>query len=136
MNEQSLSVVYGKYGEQIYQATPDVHNYIKVQKSGFNTNLNIDESKLIKVDLKNDKNSTDFINYGSFPNVEKEDIKHNMSISTDFTDKNNYLYKVQEQETRKKDAVKDGISRVRVWFNTEGQNQFKKIKSDFVGFIK
>ena len=136
MNEQSLSLIYDEYGTQLYEKTSDIHNYISCQKSGFNTNINIDESKLINVKIGNNQNNTDFINYGSFPELEKKDIKHNMGLSTDFTGKNDYLYKVQKQQTRKEDAVKDGINRIKVWFNTEGQNQFKKIKSDFVGFIK
>lgn len=136
MNEQSLSLIYDEYGTQLYEKTSDVHNYIHCQKSGFNTNLNIDDSKLIDINFSNDKYNTDFINYGSFPDIEKKDIKHNMDISTDFKEKNNYLYKVQKQRTRKEDVIKDGINRVKVWFNTEGQNQFKKIKTDFVGFIK
>lgn len=136
MNEQSLSLIYDEYGTQLYEKTSDVHNYVHCQKSGFNTNINIDDSKLINVNLADDKNNTDFINYGSFPELEKKDVKHNMGISTDFTEKNNYLYKVQKQQTRKEDAVKDGINRVKIWFNTEGQNQFKKINADFVGFIK
>lgn len=136
MNEQSLSTIYGKYGEQIYEATSEVHNYITVQKSGFNINLNIDDSKLIDVRTSDDKTRTDFINYGSFPDIEKNDVKHNMNISTDFVNKNTYLYKVQEQKIRKQVAVKDGINRVKNWFNTEGQEQMKKITSNFVGFIK
>lgn len=136
MNEQSLSLIYDEYGTQLYEKTSDVHNYISCQKSGFSTNINIDESKLIDVKLTDDKNNTDFINYGSFPDLEKKDVKHDMGISTDFSEKNNYLCKIQQQRTRKEAVVKDGINRVKIWFNTEGQNQFKKINADFVGFVK
>ena len=145
MEEQSLSLIYDKYGSQIYEKTPDVHNYITVQKSGFLTNLNIDDSKLIETETGVDEYTTDFINYGSFTNLEKKNIKHEMIISTDFTQTNNYLYKIQEQKTRKEQTIKDGINKIKIWFNSKGieainKNSFslnKKVDNNsFVGMLK
>ena len=126
MNEQSLSLIYDKYGSQIYEKTSDVQNYIKMSKSGFLTNLIIDDSKLIETKTRLDEYNTDFINYGSFENVEKEDVKSNMYVRTDFNEKNDYLYKIQEQKNRKEQSVKDGIDKIKLWFNTLGQSEIIK----------
>ena len=135
MDEQSLSLIYDNYGNQLYEKTSDVHNYIKVQKSGFLINLNIDESKLIETETQRDTYNTDFINYGTFPRINKDIIKKGM-IDTDFNENNNYLYKIQEQKERKGQAVKEGIDKVKLWFNTLGRKQIKEknpnLKNDII----
>ena len=150
MNEQSLSLIYDSYGSQLYEKTSDVQNYITVKKSGFLTSINIDDSKLIETETKIDDYNTDFVNYGSFTNLEKKDVKHDLHIRTDFNQTNDYLYKVQEQKTRKEQSVKDGIDKIKIWFNSDGiksiqQNSFSLNKNrqskqntdnSFMGILK
>lgn len=136
MKQESLSLVYGKYGEQLYEKTPNVMNYISVKKSGFNIFLNIDDSKLVETMNKNDKFNTDFISYGSLPNIEKQDVKYNMGLWTDFENSNSYLYKIQEQKQRKSEVLKDGLNKMKIWFNSIGQEQFLKLDKNFSGKLK
>ena len=150
MREQTLSLIYDSYGNQLYEKTSDIQNYIKVQKSGFLTSIIIDDSKLIETETGIDDYNTDFLNYGSFTNLEKENIKHDLHIRTDFNEQNNYLYKVQEQKNRKEQTVKDGIDKIKIWFNSDGvksiqQNSFSLNKNrqskqntdnSFMGILK
>lgn len=134
MNEQALSLIYDSYGNQLYEKTSEVHNYITVKKSGFLTTISLDDSKLIETKVKIDDYNTDFINYGSFTNLEQDNLKKDLGLSTDFNQTNDYLYKVQKQKTQKEQAVKDGIDKIKVWFNSEGvksiqQNNFSLNKN-------
>ena len=135
MNEQSLSLVYDKYGGQIYEKTVDVNNYIQCKKSGFGINITKDDSKLIETKTNNDEYNTDFINYDSYTNMNEKDMKENLLIMSDFTTKNDYLYKIQEQKIRKENAIQEGIDKVKMWFNTDGQKQFRKIDKTFSDLI-
>lgn len=136
MKQESLSLIYGKYGEQLYEKTPNVMDYISVKKSGFDTLLNVDDSKLIKTMHTDDLFNTDFINYGSLPNIERQDVKYNMGLWTDFENSNSYLYKIQEQKQRKNEVLKDGLNKMKVWFNSMGQEQFLKFDKNFSGKLK
>jgi hypothetical protein len=49
-----------------------------------------------------------------------------MYIRTDFNENNDYLYKIQEQKNIKEQTVKDGIDKIKIWFNTLGQNEISK----------
>ena len=130
LTEKSLSLIYNKYGEQLYEKTPNIKDYLKCKKSGFQTLIENDDSKLVCVNQTNNFN-TDFIPYGSLPNIEKTDVKKN-----DFIENNNYLYKLREQEERKNSVLTESINEVKIWFNTLGQEEFQKIDSSFVGKLK
>ena len=65
LTEKSLSLIYDKYGQQLYEKTPNVMNYLQCKKSGFQTIILKDDSKLVPTKNKNDKFNTDFINYNS-----------------------------------------------------------------------
>lgn len=136
LTEKSLGLIYDKYGEQLYEKTPNVLNYLTCKKSGFQTIIMKDDSKLIPTKFKKDKFNTDFISYGSLPNIEQEDVKNNLNINNDFVSNNNYLYKFREQEEKKYIALTEGIDEIKNWFNTFGQQEFQKIDSSFVGKIK
>lgn len=136
MKQESLSLIYGKYGEQLYEKNPNVMNYINVKKSGFDTLLTIDDSKLVETMNTDDSFNTDFINYGSLPNIEKQDVKYNMGLWTDLKKSNSYLYKIQEQRQRKNEVLKDGLNKMKVWFNSVGQEQFFKFDKNFSGNLR
>lgn len=136
MQIESLSLVYGKNGEQLYEKTPDVMNYIVCQKSGLNTLISRDDSKLIATKNFHDKFNTDFINYGSLPNIEQLDVKYGMDIYSDFESNNTYLYKVQAQQQRKDEILQDGITQMKIWFNSIIQDEFLKLDKNFSGKLK
>lgn len=136
MNEQSLSLIYDEYGNQLYEKTSDVNNYITCQKSGFSINLRKDDSKLIEYKIDGDKFNSDFIAYGSFPNLQKkQDLKDNLNVVSDLSGKNDYLYKTQKQRVRKDDVIQDGINKIKNWFNTDCQKEFRKIDKTFSNLI-
>lgn len=135
LTEKSLSLIYDKYGEQLYEKTPNVINYLQCKKSGFQTIILKDDSKLVPTKNKNDKFNTDFINYNSLE-MNKKEVKKDLDINHDFESNNNYLYVTQEQEKRKNSVLTEGISEIKQWFNTLGQEEFYKIDSSFVGFLK
>ena len=72
LTEKSLSLIYDKYGQQLYEKTPNVMNYLQCKKSGFQTIILKDDSKLVPTKNKNDKFNTDFINYNSLEMNKKE----------------------------------------------------------------
>ena len=54
MNEQSLSLIYDEYGNQLYEKTSDVQNFISCKKTGSSFLLVRDDNKLIETKTKND----------------------------------------------------------------------------------
>ena len=137
MQEKSLSLLYDEYGNQLYEKTSDVKNYITCLKTGNTFLLHQDESKLIETQYKNDEFNTDFISYDSIENINKNSVKWDMDIDTDFKSYNdNNLYIVQKKNERKKKILNDGINDIKNYINFEGQNDFKKINKNFIAFVK
>jgi hypothetical protein len=135
MSEQSFSLIYDEYGNQLYEKTSDVNNYIVCQKSGFGINLRKDDSKLIEIDTNTGNFKSDFIAYGSFPELNKQNLKDNLDVMSDLSGKNDYLYKTQKQKVRKDDVIQEGINKIKNWFNTDCQKEFRKIDKTFSNLI-
>lgn len=124
MQIKSLSLIYDQYGNQLFEKTSTVQNYIQCKKNRFGLSLWQDDSKLIPVKQLNERFNTDFISYSSLENIELQDVKHNML--TGFEEKNEYLYKAQNQKVIKEKVFNDGINELKLWFNTKGRNDLNK----------
>ena len=132
-----MGLIYDKYGNQIYKKTPNVQNFLSCKNSGFASRVLLrDDSKLIATKNFHDKFNTDFINYGSLPNIEQLDVKYGMDIYSDFESNNTYLYKVQAQQQRKDEILQDGITQMKIWFNSIIQDEFLKLDKNFSGKLK
>lgn len=137
MNKKSLSLIYDEYGNQLYEKTSDIQNYISCNKTGDTFLLSRDDSKLIKTKVQNDEFNTDFISYDSIEDIDKDYVKYDMDIDTDFKQNNdNSLYMVQKQDERKEKIFNDGIQEIKKYINTDGQKEFIKVKKDFLMFVK
>lgn len=137
MSKQSLSLIYDEYGNQLYEKTSDVKNYITCDRTGYTFLLRRDDSKLIETKSKNDDFNTDFISYDSIEDINKNSVKYDMDIDTDFKEQNDRsLYIIQEQQRRKEKIFNDGIQKIKSYINKDGQNDFKKINKDFLLFVK
>lgn len=135
MEKKSLSLIYDAYGNQMYEKTPNVKDYISCKKNGFDLSISCDESKLVKKNIvMEDKFTTDFIPYGSIDNIEAKDIKDNMG--NDFKVSNDYLYKNINQEKLKKQVFNEGIDEIKTWFNSNEIKKIQKENKDFVGLLK
>lgn len=137
MKKQSLSLIYDEYGNQLYEKTSDVQNYISLDKTGDTFLLRKDDSKLIETKTKNDELNTDFISYDSIVDISRDDVKYNMDIDTDFKELNDKnMYMIQEKTNRKEKVFNDGIQEIKDYINTEGQKDFKKVNKDFLMVVK
>ena len=137
MQKQSLSLIYDEYGNQIYDKTSDIQNYITCDKTGYTFLLRTDDSKLIETNTQNDEFNTDFIPYDSIQDINKEEVKYNMDIDTDFKQQNDKnVYMVQEKNERKERVFNDGIKEIKNYINKEGQQEFQKVNKDFLMFVK
>lgn len=137
MKQASLSLIYDEYGNQLYEKTSDVQNYISCKKTGNTFLLYKDESKLIKTKNKNDDFNTDFIAYDAIQDIHKDDVKWNMDIDSNFQEYNNKnLYIVQEQNERKERIFNDGIEEIKDYINITGKNDFNKINKNLIMFVK
>ena len=137
MQQASLSLIYDEYGNQLYEKTSDVQNYISCKKTGNTFLLYRDESKLIETKTKNDKSNTDFIAYDAIQDVHQDSVKWNMDIDSDFQEYNNKnLYIVQERNERKQKVFNDGIEAIKNYINIDGKKDFNKINKNFITFIK
>lgn len=137
MSKKSLSLIYDEYGNQLYEKTSDIKNYITCDRTGYTFLLRKDDSKLIETKTKNDEFNTDFISYDSIEDINKNSVKYDMDIDTDFKEYNDRnLYIVQEQQQRKEKIFSDGIQEIKSYINKDGQDDFKKINRDFLLFVK
>lgn len=124
MEKKSLSLIYDQFGNQIYEKTPNVIQYISCKKNGFDLSITADDSKLVETKHMDDEHNTDFLVYGNLNNVEAENVKHNMQ--TGFEPVNSYLYKKSLQEDLKKKVFNEGISELKAWINTKGISSLNK----------
>lgn len=135
MEKKSLSLIYDEFGNQLYEKTPNVKDFISCKKNGFDMSINVDESKLVKKNITmEDDFRTDFIPYGMIDNIEAKDVKENMN--TGFQGKNDYLYKNIKQEDIKNKVFQEGIEEIKAWFNVKEIKNIKKENKDFVGLLK
>ena len=137
MQKQSLSLIYDEYGNQLYEKTSDIKNYISCKKTGASFILYKDDTRLIETKNQNDEFNTDFISYDSIDDIHKNEVKWEMDIDTDFKENNdNRLYIVHEQEKRKERIFNDGINEIINYINFDGKKDFNKINKDFITFVK
>lgn len=135
MELKSLSLIYDEFGNQLYEKTPNVKNFISCKNNGFDMSISVDESKLIKKNITmEDDFRTDFIPYGMLNNIEAKDIKYNLNMG--FQYKNDYLYKKTQQEEMKNKVFKDGIEEIKTWFNVKKIDDIKKENKNFIGTLK
>ena len=124
METKSLSLIYDQFGNQIYEKTPNVIQYISCKKTGFDLSISTDDSKLLETKHMDDEHNTDFLVYGNLNNIEAENVKHNMQ--TGFEPVNSYLYKKSLQEEIKKKVFNEGVLELKTWINTKGISNFNK----------
>ena len=124
MEKKSLSLIYDQFGNQMYEKTSNVAQYISCKKNGFDLSITTDDSKLIRTENKDDKHNTDFIVYGNLENIEAQNVKHN--IQSGFEPANDYLYKKSLQEEVKKKVFNEGVSELKSWINTKGISDYNK----------
>lgn len=137
MEIKSLSLIYDEYGNQIYEKTSDIKNYINCKKTGSTFLLFQDETKLVETTNKNDEFNTDFIAYDSINDVYEDDVKYGMDIDSDFVVQNdNHLYLEQERTERKQRVFNDGIQKIKSYINIDGFKDFQKVKKDLFLFVK
>lgn len=136
MTKKSLSLIYDEYGNQIYEKSSDIQNYITCKKTGSTFLLLKDDSKLIETQTQNDEFNTDFIKYDALPEVYKDMVKYDMDIDTGFKQHNDYLYLVQERDKRKELVMEQGINEVLDYVNVTGRKELNKISDKFTTFIK
>lgn len=136
MTKKSLSLIYDEYGNQIYEKSSDIQNYITCKKTGSTFLITKDDSKLIETQTQNDEFNTDFIKYDSLPDVHKDVVKYGMDIDTGFKQNTDYLYLVQEKDKRKELVIEQGINEVLDYVNVTGRKELNKISDKFTTFIK
>ena len=136
MTKKSLSLIYDEYGNQIYEKSSDIQNYITCKKTGSTFLIQKDDSKLIETQTQNDEFNTDFIKYDSLHDVHKDVVKYGMDIDTGFKQNTDYLYLVQEKDKRKELVIEQGINEVLDYVNIDGRKELQKISDKFITFIK
>ena len=136
MTKKSLSLIYDEYGNQIYEKTSDVQNFISCKKTGSTFLLVKDDSKLIETQTTNDEFNTDFISYDSIKGVHEDAVKFDMDIDTGFKKHNDYLYLKQEKDERKEFVINQGIDEIKDYINRTGRKELNKIDIGFIDFIK
>lgn len=119
MKSKALSLIYDKYGNQIYEKTSDLTNVFNLKKSGTDTIITKNDKKLIETQSKNDENNSDFIPYGSIQGVEREDVKYDAFTESHFKPHNEYLFIEQEKKQLKDDVFNEGINELNDYVNTE-----------------
>ena len=135
MTKKSLSLIYDEYGNQIYEKTSDVQNFISCKKTGSTFLLIRDDNKLIDTQIQNDEFNTDFIAYDSIKGIHEDNVKFDMDIDTGFKKHNDYLYLSQMKEKRKEEVINQGIDEILLYINIIGRKELNKIDSNFVGII-
>ena len=110
MKSKALSLIYDKYGNQIYEKTSDLTNVFNLKKSGTDTIITKNDKKLIETQSKNDENNSDFIPYGSIEGVERDDVKYDAFTESHFKPQNEYLFIEQEKKQLKDDVFNEGIN--------------------------
>lgn len=135
MTKKSLSLIYDEYGNQIYEKTSDIQNFISCKKTGGTFLLLRDDNKLIETQTSNDEFNTDFIAYDSIKGIHEENVKFDMDIDTGFKKHNDYLYLTQQKEKRKEEVINQGIDEILLYINIIGRKELNKIDSNFVGII-
>lgn len=136
MTQKSLSLIYDEYGNQLYEKTSDVQNFISCKKTGSSFLLVRDDNKLIETKTKNDEFNTDFISYDSLEDIHKDSVKFDMDIDTGFKQYNDYLYLSQERNERKEAVINQGIDEIKDYINKTGRKELNKIDNTFIDFIK
>ena len=136
LQNNSLSLIYDEYGNQLYEKTSDVQNYLSCKKTGDTFLIQKDDSKLIKTKIKDDTHNTDFIPYDSIKGIHEENVKNDMDIDSHFKEQNDYLYISEEQNNRKEKILENSIKRIKNYINTEGAIEFNKIDKNFNVVIK
>lgn len=119
MKSKALSLVYDKYGNQIYEKTSDLTNVFNLKKSGTDTIITKNDKKLIETQSKNDENNSDFIPYGSIQGVEMDNVKYDAFTESHFKPQNEYLFVEQEKKQLKEDVFNEGINELNDYVNTE-----------------
>lgn len=137
MTKKSLSLIYDDYGNQIYEKTSDIQNFISCKKTGSTFIIIKDDNKLIETQNKNDEFNTDFISYDSLEEVHKDNVKFDMNIdeNTGFKKSTDYLYLKQEKDKRKNDVISQGIDEIKDYINITGRKELNKIDINFIGTI-
>ena len=138
MQEKSLSLIYDDYGNQIYEKTSDVYNFISCKKTGSTFIILKDDSKLIETQTQDDEFNTDFISYDSLENVHKDEVKFDMNIDENMGFKKNtdYLYLKQEKDKRKERIINQGINEVTNYINRTGRKELNNIDIGFIDIIQ
>ena len=136
LRNNSLSLIYDEYGNQLYEKTSDVQNYLSCKKTGDTFLIQKDDSKLVKTKVKDDTHNTDFIPYDTIQGIHEETVKNDMDIDTYFKQQNDYLYISEEQNNRKEKILEESIDQIKVYINTSGQFEFSKIDKNFNTIIK
>lgn len=133
MQLQSLSLIYDEYGNQLYEKTSDINNYITLKKSGSTFLMYQDDSKLVETKSKNDENNSDFISYGQIEDIHKDNVKYDLDIDSDFKEYNaDRLYLKQERKERKNRIYNDGINGIRNYVDKEAKKDLVKINPSLV----
>jgi hypothetical protein len=138
MREKSLSLIYDDYGNQIYEKTSDVYNFVSCKKTGSTFMLIKDDSKLIETQNQNDEFNTDFISYDSLQEVHKDEVKFDMNIDENMGFKKNtdYLYLKQEKDKRKESVIDQGIDEIINYINKTGRKELNSIDIGFIDIIQ
>lgn len=136
LENNSLSLIYDEYGNQLYEKTSDVMKYLSCKKTGDSFLIQKDDSKLIKTKIKNDAHNLDFIPYDSIKGIHENTVKYDMDIDSYFKQQNDYLYISEEQNNRKEKILEQSIWQIKDYINTVGQFEFSKIDKNFNVIIK
>ena len=131
LQSNSLSLIYDEYGNQLYEKTSDVQNYLSCKKTGDTFLIQKDDSKLVKTKIKDDAYNTDFIPYDSIKGIHEDIVKYDMDVDTYFKQQNDYLYISEEQNNRKEKILDKSIDQIKTYVNTKGQFEFSKIDKNF-----
>ena len=136
LQSNSLSLIYDEYGNQLYEKTSDVQNYLSCKKTGDTFLIQKDDSKLVKTKVKDDAHNTDFIPYDTIKGIHEDTVKNDMDIDFYFKQQNDYLYISEEQNNRKEKILEESIDQIKTYINTSGQFEFSKIDKNFNTIIK
>lgn len=131
LRNNSLSLIYDEYGNQLYEKTSDVQDYLSCKKTGDTFLIQKDDSKLVKTKVKDDAHNTDFIPYDTIQGIHEETVKNDMDIDTYFKQQNDYLYISEEQNNRKEKILDESIDQIKTYVNTKGAIEFTKIDKNF-----
>ena len=136
LQNNSLSLIYDEYGNQLYEKTSDVQNYLSCKKTGDTFLIQKDDSKLVKTKTKDDAHNTDFIPYDSIKGIHEDTVKYDMDIDSYFQQQNDYLYISEEQNNRKEKILDESVDMIKAYINTKGQLEFSKIDKNFNTIIR